>query len=320
VFPAAPGTAATARVAVRRSLADRAAVLAVPEGPVAGGVGPEVLHVQVLLDAAGFAPGMLDGRWSENTLFAVRAFRDARGLGVGDTVDAATYAALRAAALDRPALTSYPLSDADVRGPYRAVPKGVRQKASAPCLCYASLLERLSERFHATPALLRTLNPALDFATAPAGTRVVVPNTWRLPPKERVARLVVTKREGSVRGMAAAGRTLFFLPATVGSTAMPSPHGQLRVTSVTRDPHYRWDPDVLKDVSRSTGVLMLPPGPNSPVGSVWVALSKPRVGIHGTPDPEHVGYTASHGCVRVTNWDALWVARIARPGLAVEFQ
>jgi hypothetical protein len=170
---------------------------------------------------------MLDGHWSENTLFAVRAFRDARGLGVGDTVDARTYAALRDAALDRPALTSYPLSDADVRGPYRPVPKGVRQKASAPCLCYASLLERLSERFHATPALLRTLNPTLDFATAPAGTRVVVPNTWRLPPKERVARLVVTKREGSVRGLAADGRTLFFLPATVGSTAMPSPHGQL---------------------------------------------------------------------------------------------
>jgi lipoprotein-anchoring transpeptidase ErfK/SrfK len=295
-------------------------VLAAPAGPVAGGAGPEVLHVQVLLDAAGFGPGLLDGHWSENTLFALRAFRDARGLGVGDTVDASTYAALRAAALDRPALTTYPLSDADVRGPYRPVPKGVRQKAQAPCLCYASLLERLSERFHAAPALLRTLNPGVDFATAPAGTRVTVPNTWRLTPKQRVARLVVTKREGSVRGMAADGRTLFWLPATVGSTSMPSPQGELRVTSVTRDPHYRWDPDVLKDVSRSTGVQMLPPGPNSPVGSVWVALSRPRVGIHGTPDPEHVGYTASHGCVRVTNWDALWVARIARSGLTVEFQ
>jgi lipoprotein-anchoring transpeptidase ErfK/SrfK len=131
---------------------------------------------------------------------------------------------------------------------------------------------------------------------------------------------VVDKAARGVRGLAADGETLFWLPATVGSRAMPSPSGALRVQSVTVGPHYRWDPAVLRDVSRREPVRMLPPGPNNLVGSVWVALSRPHVGIHGTPDPEHVGYTASHGCVRLTNWDALWFSRLARPGLPVEFR
>jgi lipoprotein-anchoring transpeptidase ErfK/SrfK len=135
-----------------------------------------------------------------------------------------------------------------------------------------------------------------------------------------VARVFVTKEEGAVRGVDAAGTTVFWLPATVGSSDMPSPHGTLSVESVTRDPYYRWDPAVLKDVSRRAPVRMLPPGPNSLVGLVWVALSRPHVGIHGTPYPETVGYSASHGCVRLTNWDAVWFSRVARPGLAVVFQ
>lgn len=299
----------------------RAALLARPALPVAGGRGAAVLHAQVLLDAAGFSPGMLDGEWNENTRFALRAFREAYDLSDGtDVVDAETYALLRRLGNDRPAVTTYPLSAADVRGPYRPVPEGVAAKAKAECLCYESLLERLSERFHARPALLRALNPGVDFAAATPGAPITVPNTWRLAPRRRVARVVVTKGEGAVRGVDATGTTVFWLPATVGSTDTPSPHGTLAVESVTRDPQYRWDPAVLKDVSRREPVRMLPPGPNSLVGLVWVALSRPHVGIHGTPYPESVGYAASHGCVRLTNWDAVWFSRLARPGLAVEFQ
>jgi lipoprotein-anchoring transpeptidase ErfK/SrfK len=291
------------------------------ERPVGGGDGPEVLQVQILLDAAGFSPGMLDAKWNENTLFALRAFRDARGLGVGDVVDEPTYAALRAATARRPAVTSYTVSAEDLKGPFRAIPRDVSAKARLSCLCYQSALERLTERFHATPGLMRALNPGVDFAKLTPGQTLTVPNAAaRAELRAPLARVVVYKKEGSVRGFSKDGKPLFWLPATVGSTEMPSPHGKFAVTSVTRDPHYRWDPAVLKDVPRSRGVLMLPPGPNSLVGPVWVALSKPHVGIHGTPDPDLVGYAASHGCVRLTNWDALWFSRIARPGLAVEFR
>lgn len=319
---ATAGSAAAASAAATR--AARAArwardlVLAEPAGTVSGGSGAEVLHVQVLLDAAGFNPGQLDGKWSENTLFAVRAFRDASGLPVTDVIDPEAYRVLRTAAAARPALTTYVVNAADVRYPFKAVPKDVRAKARADCLCYASLLEKLGEQFHVAPTLLQALNPGVDFAAMPAGTAITVPNTWRLAPKRRLARLLVHKGEGSLRGLDADGKTIFWLPATVGSTAMPTMNGAYKVTSVTRNPHYRWDPDVLKDVSRKTGVLMLPPGPNSPVGAVWIALSRKSLGIHGTPDPEHVGYTASHGCVRLSNWDALWLSRLVRDGMTVE--
>ena len=301
---------------------NRAAVLAEPAFPVNARSGTAaLLHVQVLLDAAGFSPGMLDGRWGENVRVALFAFRESLGMDPDvEAVDAAAYAELRRRAGARPTVTTYVLDAADLRGPFRPVPSEVAEKARVACLCYESLLERLSERFHATPALLRALNPGVDFAAARAGDALTVPNTWRLAPRGRVARVVVDKAAGGVRGLAADGRVLFWLPATVGSAAMPSPHGTLRVESVTVGPHYRWDPAVLRDVSRRAPVRVLPPGPNNLVGSVWVALSRPHVGIHGTPDPERVGYSASHGCVRLTNWDALWFSRLARAGLPVIFE
>jgi lipoprotein-anchoring transpeptidase ErfK/SrfK len=200
------------------------------------------------------------------------------------------------------------------------VPEGIAAKARAACLCYESLLERLSERFHVRQPVLRALNPGVDFAALRPGDRVTVPNTWRLPPARRVARVVVDKDEGAVRGLDAAGAVVFWLPATVGSGDMPSPTGQLRVQAVERNPMYRWDPAVLRDVSRRHPVRYLPSGPNSLVGLVWVALSRPHLGIHGTPTPETVGYAASHGCVRLTNWDAMWFANVARPGLPVQFR
>lgn len=288
--------------------------------PVSGGAGVGVLQAQVLLDAAGFSPGMLDAKWNENTLFALRAFRDAAGLGVGDVVDEATWRRLRAVTRRDDAVTAYVVSAADLKGPFRKLPGGIAAKAKLDCLCYQTPLEQLTERFHATPGLMKALNPGRDLARLRVGDTLLVPNTARLAPRGRLARVVVYKKEGSVRGYTKEGRPLFWLPATVGSTEMPSPHGRFAVTSVTRNPHYRWDPKVLKDVPRSLPVRLLPPGPNSLVGPVWVALSKPHVGIHGTPDPDLVGYAASHGCVRLTNWDALWFSTLARPGLEVEFR
>ena len=288
--------------------------------PLAGGEGPEVLRAQILLDAAGFAPGAVDGKWAENTLFALRTFRLANGLARGDSLDEATWERLVAAAGGRDPIADYTLTAADVRGPFRRLPKSIYGKARLDCLCHESLVEALAERFHTTPRVLRELNPEVDFARAAAGSAVRVPNVAARTLREPLARLEVHRGEGSLRGLDARGETLFWLPASVGSEAEPSPSGRLRVVSVERNPRYHFNPRVLGDVPDSQPDAMLAPGPNSPVGVLWVQLSRAHVGIHGTPDPESVGYAQSHGCVRLTNWDAAWLAGLLRPGMEVLFR
>jgi lipoprotein-anchoring transpeptidase ErfK/SrfK len=282
----------------------------------------ELLHLQTMLDGAGFGPGTIDGRWNENTRLAVRAFRAANGLADAEEIDADAHARLVERANARETLASYTLTAADVRGPYRRLPAGTYAKARLDCLCYQSLLEMLGERFHVAPAALRQLNPGVDFARASAGSAIVVPNVARRAASEvapLLARLVVDRDEGTMRGEDAEGRTLFWMPVSVGSPREPSPSGRLKVVSITRNPYYHYNPRVLGDVPDSRPDAHLPPGPNSPVGVLWMQLSKAHVGIHGTAEPEMVGPGMSHGCVRVTNWDARWLADVARPGLEVRF-
>ncbi|MDF1506374.1 L,D-transpeptidase [Roseisolibacter sp. H3M3-2] len=287
--------------------------------PISSGEGPRVLHVQVLLGAAGFSPGVLDGKWQAGTRAAVRAFREAHALGEGAAVDEATYERLLEVTHRRPPVVEYQLTRADVRGPLRKIPPTYPGKAKLDCLCYETVGERVAERFHTTPAILKALNPGVVLDSATVGTVVHVPNVWRMPAKAP-ARLVVDKQGGTLRGYADDGALLFSLRASVGSAQTPSPTGRLKVLSVTRNPWYQYNPRVLSGKSTTKGAIAdLPPGPNSPVGVVWIQLSKAHVGIHGTPEPARVGSAQSHGCVRLTNWDALFLASALTKGTAVEF-
>ena len=312
--PAVPATVARPRT---RPLTVEA-VKAPVRLPLAGGVGPHVLHVQVLLAGAGFSPGVLDGHWAANTRGALRAFREAHGLGAADTVDAVVYERLRAAAHGREPVVGYTLTAADLRGPFRTVPEDSYAKARLDCLCYGSVEEKLAERFQTSPGVLRQLNPGVDFAAAAPGTLVAVPNMWRLPPMAPLARLVVDKQAGGTTGYDSTGAVLLWFPSSTGTAETPSPTGELQVRSVTLDPWYRYSPVVLK---KGKGpVANLPPGPNSPVGTVWIQLSRAHIGIHGTPEPHLVGRRNSNGCVRLTNWDARFLAGLVQPGLKVELR
>ncbi|MGZ8457074.1 MAG: L,D-transpeptidase [Gemmatirosa sp.] len=324
--PPAGGSTATATARVLSADGVREVARAGLRAPLGATSTPdELLHLQTLLDGAGFGPGVIDGRWNENTRRAVRAFRAAAGLAglaAAEEIDADAYARLAGRASGREALASYVLTASDVRGPYRKLPAGTYAKARLACLCYQSLLEMLGERFHVAPAALRQLNPGVDFARAGAGTAIVVPDVARPSAASvapQLARLVVDRGEGTMHGEDASGRTLFWMPVSVGSPQEPSPSGRLKVVSITRDPHYHFNPRVLGDVPDSRPDAHLPPGPNSPVGVLWMQLSRAHVGIHGTAEPEMVGSGMSHGCVRVTNWDARWLADVARPGLEVRF-
>ena len=302
------------------STADWGAAIRLPlGGDVAG---PSVVKVQALLDRAGFSVGEIDGRWGDNTELAVVWFQQATSLPATGLVDAATLRALAGRAGDPDSLVAtVALTAADVRGPFRPLPADIYEKAELDALGFESLGEALGERFHTAPALLQRLNPGVALDSLSAGARLRVPNVARAPaPRDRVARLVVSGRDGYLHALAADGTVLFHAPVTLGADYDPSPQGDFRITNVARNPSWHYQPGILENVPDDREDAMLPPGPNNAVGVVWMALSEPHYGIHGTPAPSTIGTATSSGCVRLTNWDASRLAGLVRGGTPVRFR
>ena len=291
--------------------------------PLGGDVaGPSVVKVQALLDRAGFSVGEIDGRWGDNTELAVVWFQQAASLPATGLVDAATLRALAGRAGEPDSLVAtVALTATDVRGPFRALPADIYAKADLDALGFESLGEALGERFHTAPALLQRLNPGVSLDSLSAGARLRVPNVARAPaPRDRVARLVVSGRDGYLHALAADGTVLFHAPVTLGADYDPSPQGDFRITTVARNPSWHYQPGILENVPDDREDAVLPPGPNNAVGVVWMALSEPHYGIHGTPAPSTIGTATSSGCVRLTNWDASRLAGLVRSGTPVRFR
>jgi lipoprotein-anchoring transpeptidase ErfK/SrfK len=291
--------------------------------------GNDALQLQVMLDRAGFSPGVIDGRMGMNTKKALAAYQKNGNTG----------------APSGEPLTTYTITAEDAAGPFiERLPADMMEMAKFPALGYTSMLEALAERFHTTPQFLQRVNRGVQFA---AGQRIQVPNVEPLvipetkgPAKEPTAKargaqpnaggapappkpdviVTVAKATSDATYTDASGKIVFYAPVTTGSEHDPLPIGDWKVNGVQLNPTFRYNPDLFWDAEPSQTKATIPPGPNNPVGLVWIDLSKPHYGLHGTPEPSTIGRTQSHGCVRLTNWDALRLASLVKPGTRVIFE
>jgi lipoprotein-anchoring transpeptidase ErfK/SrfK len=274
--------------------------------------GPAVLRAQILLGRAGFSVGEIDGRMGTNALHAVAGFRAARRLPPGTSVDADFWNALN---MDTaPALIEYALSEDDVKGPFVSIPTDMMRKARLKYLGYSSALEAIAEKFHINPALFRQLNPGSRFSAA--GQKIYAPNVLMRVTAEAAA-IVVSKSESTLKVLNDTGQVIAQFPCTSGSEHDPLPIGDWKVTGIFRNPKFNYNPSLFWDAKPKDSKATIAPGPNNPVGVVWIYLSKEHYGIHGTPSPGLIGHTESHGCIRLTNWDAMELAGMVEKGTPV---
>lgn len=281
------------------------------------GLNPFIVKAQILLGRRSISPGVIDGLDGENFRKAVAQFRRQENLGEGDAIDDVTWAKLGGDTIND-LIVSYEIKKADARYRFaRRIPHDYARQARMKRLSYTSAKEMFSERFHMSEPLLVALNPKVRMAKA--GGELQVASTDREVQKGAAIRVEAVKRTGMVIVYGADERILASYPATIGSEDNPSPSGDYTVERVARNPDYTYDPEKNFQQGKNRKKLSLPPGPNGPVGSVWVALSKPTFGIHGTPEPSKVSKTNSHGCVRLTNWDAEELADLVKPGVPVRF-
>lgn len=281
-----------------------------PVGP--GASGSWVVRAQVLLARANFSPGEIDGVYGEDLGIAVKGYQLKHDLDPAGAIDPTMWLLLNADA--GPLLVPYTLTLADEKGPFRPLPTETQEKAKLKRLGFETPEEGLGEKFHSSPKLLADLNPGKKLDTV--GVRIMVPNVRRLLVGHAL-RVVGSKSKRTVIVYGTGDKVLAEYPATMGDVHDPLPIGDWKVTGIVHEPWFNYDPEIFWNPDPKQAKAVLPPGPNSPAGTVWIGLSKEHYGIHGTPDPSQIHHTRSAGCIRLTNWDVEQLSHLIRPGTPV---
>jgi lipoprotein-anchoring transpeptidase ErfK/SrfK len=322
-----------------------------------------LMQAQVVLDRLGFTPGVIDGKMGMSTVNALKGFQEARGLQVTGELDQPTQQALAEwQRIPATRVVTIPAEFANDR--FVQIPKQREDQAKLDRMGYASLGEKIAERFHTTEEVLAELNPQLSGGAAMpaeaqaggndtvpkpkpsiayrAGMQLRVPNigadkfdpaavddpkwadTLRLlgvgTDQPKAAKIEVDKSDQVLRVLDSEGKLLAQFTATMGSSQFPLPLGTWKIKGVGYNPPWQYDPSLLATADKSDPKLEIPPGPNNPIGVVWIDLSKEHYGIHGTDEPSHIGRAESNGCIRLTNWDAARLAQMVGSGIDAVFK
>jgi lipoprotein-anchoring transpeptidase ErfK/SrfK len=283
----------------------------------AEGFQPGMVKAEVLLDRLHFSPGLIDGEGGDNFRKALAAFKASQQLEGNGRLDQAAWAQLTDRSQD-PVVVEYTITDDDVKGPFvPKIPSKMEDMAKLPNLGYRSSSERLAAKFHLDERLLKALNPGKSLSRA--GESIFVANVERDDEQARASKVEVDKKSKMVRVIGPGGGLLAAYPASIGSREKPAPTGSFQVRKIVQNPTYHYNPDFKFKGVKTNKPFTIRPGPNNPVGSVWIDLSLDSYGIHGTPDPSKVSKAYSHGCVRLTNWDVEELAKLVKKGTPVEF-
>ena len=275
-----------------------------------------LIRLEILLDRAHFSPGVIDGKPGANLKLAMSSYAAANGLPADATPAAVTETLVAADA--EMTVTRYTLAAADVAGPFvEHLPTDMTELAKLDSPAFSGPVEAIAERFHMDEDLLKALNPGADFTKA--GTEITVAAVGKTKLASAVTKIEVDKTAQAVKAFGADGKLLAVYPATVGSQERPAPDGTYKVRTVATKATYTYDPKRLTFGDPGKGKLTIKAGPNNPIGTTWIALTKPTYGIHGSPDPRLIGKRASHGCVRLTNWDIEQLAAAVKAGAEVVF-
>ncbi len=276
------------------------------------GLSAVTTKLQILLDRANANPGVIDGVTGENVTKAIRGYEEMHDLPSTGVMTAELWSRLQS---KEPVTKVYTIDAADVEKLVEAIPDDYLEKSKMQWLGYTSGAEAIAEKFHMDKDFLAVLNPGVNFV---AGEKVLVADPGASP-KIAVTRIIADKTNKRLVVYGDDGKPDIIYPATIGSDATPSPEGTHEVRTVAEFPTYSYNPDVNFQQGTNNKKLTIPPGPNGPVGSTWIDLTEPTYGIHGTPEPAQISKTSSHGCIRLTNWDAAELARLVKPGVKVTF-